>query len=139
MSSAKSRPRHALGRVEHLVLDWLWSSGPATAEQVRHALAGRHPMKESTVRTFLRRLEEKGFLKHRVEGRTYVYSVTQQRESVAARAVRQILDRFCEGSVERLLVGMVDDELIDERELERLARRIARRKKVGTDGVLEKE
>lgn len=128
MTSYKSGARQTLGRVEHLVLDWLWSSGPANADQVRVALAKRHPMKESTVRTFLRRLEEKGYLKHRVDGRTYIYEVTQQRENVAAGAVRQILDRFCEGSVERLLVGMVDDELIDERELERLARRIARRK-----------
>jgi len=128
MNSRQLRPGEPLGRIEHLVLDWLWSSGPASAEQVRLALAGRHPMKESTARTVLRRLEEKGYLKHRVEGRTYIYRVTEQRESVAAGAVRQILDRFCEGSVERLLVGMVDNDLVDEQELERLARRIARRK-----------
>jgi len=128
MISEISRTRKNLGRVEHLVLDWLWSAGPASADQVRQALAKRHPMKESTARTVLKRLEEKGFLKHRVEGRTYIYSVTEQRESVAARAVGQIVDRFCGGSVEQLLVGMVDNELIDERELERLARRIARRK-----------
>ena len=123
-----SRTRKNLGRIEHLVLDWLWSDGPASADQVRQSLAKRHPMKESTARTVLRRLEEKGFLKHRVEGRTYIYSVTEQRESVAARAVDRKVDRFCGGSVEQLLVGMVDNELIDERELERLARRIARRK-----------
>ena len=85
-------------------------------------------MKESTTRTVLRRLEEKGFLQHQIDGRTYVYSVTERRESVAARAVRQIVDRFCGGSVEQLLVGMVDNQIIDQRELERLARQIARRK-----------
>ena len=85
-------------------------------------------MKESTARTVLRRLEEKGFLKHQVEGRTYIYSVTEKKESVAAHAVRQIADRFCDGSVEQLLVGMVDNEIIGERELERLARRIAQQK-----------
>jgi BlaI family penicillinase repressor len=42
--------------------------------------------------------------------------------------VRQIIDRFCGGSVEQLLVGMVNDDVLDERELERLAQRIARRK-----------
>lgn len=132
MTSRKLRAGKPLGRIEHLVLDWLWSSGPASAEQVRLALADRHPMKESTARTVLRRLEEKGYLKHRVEGRTYIYRVTERRESVAAGAVRQILDRFCEGSVERLLVGMVDNDLVDEHELEHLARRIARRK--GSEG-----
>jgi len=49
--------------------------------------------------------------------------------NVAARAVRQIIDRFCGGSVEELLVGMVANQVVDERELERLAQRIARSKK----------
>jgi len=125
-------PRKTLGDIEHLVLDHIWSHGPMTAEQVREELASRHRMKESTVRTVLRRLEAKGFLKHRVDGRTYIFSVTEQPESVAAGAVRQIMERFCGGSVEQLLVGMVNNELISERDLERLARRIARRKdKVG--------
>lgn len=128
MTSSRSSPQKTLGRIEHLLLDFLWSRGPATAEQVREALAARHPMKESTARTLLRRLEQKGFLKHHVEGRTYVYAVTQRRENVAASAVRAIVDLFCGGSVEQLLVGMVDNEIVDERELERLARRLARRK-----------
>jgi predicted transcriptional regulator len=134
MTSGLSHTRKTLGRVEHLVLDFLWSQGPASAEQVRHALAKRHSMKESTARTVLRRLEDKGFLKHHVDGRTYIYSVTEQPENVAARAVRQLVDRFCRGSVEQLLVGMVNNEIIDERELERLARRIARRRDKGGEG-----
>jgi predicted transcriptional regulator len=58
------------------------------------------------VRTVLRRLEEKGYLRHEVDGRTFVYHATQHRRGVAARAVQQIIDRFCGGSVEQLLVGM---------------------------------
>jgi predicted transcriptional regulator len=85
-------------------------------------------MKESTARTMLKRLEEKGYVKHRVDGRTNVYSGIDAPQSVAAKAVRQIIDRFCGGSVEQLLVGMVNDDVLDERELERLAQRIARRK-----------
>jgi predicted transcriptional regulator len=85
-------------------------------------------MKDATVRTILRRLEEKGYATHRVDGRTYIYSGAEQPQNVAVRAVRQIIDRFCSGSVEELLVGMVDDEVIGRRELESLARKIARRK-----------
>jgi predicted transcriptional regulator len=107
----------------------LWGTPAATVEDVRAALADRHPMKESTARTILNRLEEKGYIRHAVEGRTNVYTVVDAPHNVAASAVRQIIDRFCGGSVEQLLVGMVNNDVVDERELQRLAQRIARRKK----------
>lgn len=110
-------------------MEVIWRQTSCTSEHVRTALANRHPMKESTVRTMLKRLEEKGYVRHRVEGRTNVYSGIDAPLSVAAKAVRQIIERLCGGSVERLLVGMVANDMIDERELERLAQRIARRKK----------
>lgn len=109
-------------------MEVVWQRKSVTAEDVRAALAERHPMKESTVRTMLKRLEDKGYLEHRVEGRTNVYSGLDAPQNVAAKAVRQIIDRFCGGSVEQLLVGMVANDVVDERELQRLAQRIARRK-----------
>jgi len=114
-------------------MDYLWRNGPATADGIREAFAARRPMKDSTVRTILRRLEVKGYLRHRIEGRTYVYAAFEQPQSVAARAVRQIIDRFCGGSVEQLLVGMVNNDVVDERELQRLAQRIARKSPAGGD------
>ena len=120
--------RKPLSSLEHLVMEIVWERGSATGEDVRSDLAERHPMKESTARTMLKRLEEKGYVRHRVDGRTNIYTPTVARENVAARAVRQILERFCGGSVEALLVGMVDNDVVDERELQRLAQRIARRK-----------
>ena len=128
MNSSISPPKK-LGELEHLVMEFVWSHGPATAEQVREALASRHPMKESTTRTILRRLEAKDYLTHRVDGRTHVYADAERPQNVAARAVRQIVERFCSGSVEQLLVGMVNNDVIDKQELERLARKIARRKR----------
>ena len=112
-------------------MQFLWAHGPANAEQVGEALAPRRPLKDSTVRTILRRLEAKGYLTHRVEGRTFIYTGVEAPQNVAAGAVRQIIDRFCGGSVEQLLVGMVNNDVIDERELQRLAQRIARRKNRG--------
>jgi len=122
------KPRKPLSELEHLVMDFLWKGASATAEQVREALAASHPMKESTVRTILKRLEEKGYVTHRVQGRTYIYHGLDAPQNVAAKAVRQIIERLCGGSVEALLVGMVNNEVVDERELQRLAQRIARRK-----------
>jgi len=127
MFSARKH-RKPLSNLEHLVMDAVWKRQPVTAEDVRAALAERHPMKESTVRTILKRLEEKGYLRHKVEGRTNIYIGADAPQNVAAKAVRQIIDRFCGGSVEELLVGMVANDVVDERELQRLAQRIARRK-----------
>ena len=122
------RPRKPLSELEHLVMDVLWKRSQSTAEDVREALAERHPMKDSTARTILKRLEEKGYVKRHVEGRTNVYRVSEPPRNLAVTAVQQIIDRLCGGSVEQLIVGMVDRELLDERELRRLAEKLARRK-----------
>jgi len=128
MFSEKKPRRKPLSGLEHLVMSVVWDRGSATGEQVREVLASRHPMKESTARTVLTRLEEKGYLTHTVDGRTNVYRGVDEPQSVAAGAVRQIIERLCGGSVEQLLIGMVDDEVLSERELQRLAQKIARRK-----------
>ena len=100
-----------------------------SAEQCREALD--RPLKESTVRTVLRRLEEKGFVRHTVKGRTFLYEAAEQPDRLAARAVQGIVDRFCEGSVERLLMGLVDGGVVTGKELERLAKKIAQTKAKG--------
>ena len=112
-----------LGELERGILSIVWGQGQITAEQVRERL-GR-PLKDSTIRTVLRRLEEKGYLEHSVENRTFVYRPAETRQRVAGRAVRRIVDWFCEGSVEALLVGMVDSKTLDAAGLQRLAERIA--------------
>ncbi len=104
----------------------LWGVEKATADQVRSALRKTQPLKDSTVRTVLRRLEEKGYLTHATAGRTYVYTPRVESRGVAAAAVRGIIDRFCDGSVEDLLVGMVDDEIVSPKTLRQLAERIDR-------------
>jgi predicted transcriptional regulator len=112
-----------LGELERSILSIIWRMSAITAEQVREEL-GR-PLKDSTIRTVLRRLEEKGYLTHSVEDRTFLYRPAQTRQRVAGRAVKRIVDWFCEGSVEALLVGMVDSKVLDRAELQRLAERIA--------------
>lgn len=125
MTNLPKRDSSNLGELEQLVMDLIWSHGPTTAEQCREALWQRHPMKDSTVRTVLRRLEEKGFLRHSVKGRTYFYRAVEERRNIAARAVRHIIERICGGSAEQLLVGMVENDVLDRAELQRLAQKIA--------------
>ncbi len=128
MVSEKPRRFSGLGQVEQMVMDFVWSHGPCSAEACREALRPTRPMKESTVRTILRRLEQKGFVTHETEGRTYIYRAAEGRRNVAVRAVKNIIDRFCGGSAEELVMGMVDHAVLDRDELERLAHKIAQRK-----------
>ena len=114
-----------LGEVEQVVMDYVWSHGPVTAEQCRESLVSARPMKDSTIRTVLRRLEEKGYVSHKVEGRTFVYRAADARQNVAVRAVKSIIDRFCGGSAEELVMGMVDNAVLGRKQLERLARKVA--------------
>lgn len=122
---SKKQQMPSVGPLENAVLHVLWERGTATADDVRVALEKSRKLKESTVRTLLRRLEEKGFVAHDVDGRTFIYRPRVAPQNVATQAVRGIIDRFCSGSVEALLAGMVDGELITPHKLRELADKIA--------------
>src|SRR3954467_11069657 len=115
-----------LGDLEREVMQLVWEHGPVTAETVRERLSRK--LKESTVRTVLRRLEDKTYVTHTVDGRTYVYTAAEPRARVAAKAVQRIVDWFCDGSVEEVLVGMVDNAMLDQRQLQALADQVAKAK-----------
>ena len=115
-----------LGDLEREVLHLVWQHGSCSADTVQKALS--RPLKESTVRTVLKRLEEKGHLTHTVDNRTFIYKAADTPGRAAARAVKRIVDRFCGGSVEEVLVGLVDTKVLDRRELQRLADKIAKAK-----------
>jgi BlaI family transcriptional regulator, penicillinase repressor len=116
-----------LGALERRVMQLVWAHGPITADSVRSRLDS--DLKEVTVRTVLRRLEEKGYVAHTVDNRTFVYSATETRERAAARAVKRVVDWFCDGSVDEVLVGMVEAEMLDRSQLDKLAKRIEQAKK----------
>jgi BlaI family transcriptional regulator, penicillinase repressor len=126
--TSRSTSSGALTRLQQAILDLLWSRGPATAEQVRLGLTSRFPLKDSSVRTLLRRLEARGYVAHAVRGKSFAYHALLPRHKVAMRAVRQIIDRFWSGSVDQFLAGMVDENLLSPREVDRLARLVRRKR-----------
>jgi BlaI family penicillinase repressor len=125
MTNTKPTRLKNLGDVEQTVMDYIWTHGPSSSETCREGLASSRPMKDSTIRTVLRRLEEKGYIAHEIQGRTFIYRASDARQNVAVRAVKGIIDRFCGGSAEELVLGMVDNAVLDRKQLENLARRIA--------------
>lgn len=124
--TARNSERRPLTALQRAILDFFWSRGPATAEQVRAGLAPAYHLKDSTIRTLLRRLEERRFLTHTVDGKLYVYRATARRTSVAARAVQQIIDQFWSGSPEQFLVGMVDENVVSADVIKRLAKKVGK-------------
>jgi predicted transcriptional regulator len=123
-----TRNRKSPTALEQVILDYVWANPNCTAENCREGLAPERPLKDSTIRTILRKLEEKGYVAHDVEGRTFLYRAADTKRNVAVEAARQLIDRFCGGSVEELLVGLVDNQVLEPKQLQRLAEKIAARK-----------
>jgi len=95
------RARAPLGDLEHELLTILWKHGEMTATAVRKHVARK--LKDPTIRTVLRRLEEKGYVTHSVVIGTFIYRARESAETTAATAVQGIVERFCGGSLERVL------------------------------------
>src|SRR5262245_46233694 len=112
--------RAPLTALEKDVMQVIWDKGRCAVEAVHEVVSRQHKLKETSVRTILRRLEQKGYLRHEVNGRAYVYRAAEPATSLAARAVRQIIDNFCSGSMEELVSGMVEARVLSKAELESL-------------------
>jgi len=110
----------ALTDRESQILDVLWRREAATAEEVRALLPG--DPHDSTVRTLLRVMEQKGLVTHVVEQRKFVYRAQVAQSKAQRKAVRGLIQRLFGGSVRSLVLQLLDDEEITPEELERLAK-----------------
>ena len=101
-------------------MDIVYAAGQVSAREVWERLADAPSY--ATVRTLLRVLLEKGHLRHRREGRSYIYSPSRSRESVAKSALQRLLQTFYGGSVEQAVSGLLElrDTDLDRAELERI-------------------
>jgi BlaI family penicillinase repressor len=126
---AGARVRAPLTELENDVMQAVWDAAPCSVEAAHQVVSRNHDVKETTVRTLLRRLEQKGYLRHEANGRAYVYYATEPSRSLAARAVRQIIDRLCQGSVEELVSGMVDAKVLSQGELKQLEKLVRSRQR----------
>src|SRR5271154_1908647 len=90
------RVRQPLTPLENEVMQVVWTAGPSSVETVHQVISKNRTLKETSTRTLLRRLERKGYLRHKAAGRAYIYRALEPARSLAARAVRQIIDSFCQ-------------------------------------------
>ena len=130
-TQARATMRPPLAELENEVMQAVWKIEPCSVEAVHAIVSREHDLKETSVRSILRRLEQKSYLTHESDGAAYIYRSTETPRSLAARAVRQLIDRFCQGSVEELVSGMVDANVLSKEEMKRLEDLVRSQRKGG--------
>jgi predicted transcriptional regulator len=106
------------------LMEVLWRIGPSTVSDVAAALPAEVPLAYSSVLTTLRILESKGYLRHRKDGRAFIYEPLVARDEVRENAVTHLLRRFFENSPEQLMLNLMDGRKIGAKQLQRLRKRI---------------
>lgn len=89
-------------------MDVIYARGEATAAEVGEALPD--PPSYSAVRALLRILEEKGHVRHRVDGQTYVFLPTETRAKASKSALKRVLQTFFDGSLSNAVAALVEAE-----------------------------
>jgi len=130
-TALRARVRPPLTDLENEVMQAIWDGGTCTVEAVHQVVSRKRNFKETTTRTLIRRLEQKGYLKHESYGRAYIYRAAEPARSLAARAVRQIIDRLCQGSVEELVSGMVEAKVLNKDDIDQLEKFVRSRRPGG--------
>ena len=115
----KRNPK-ALPEGQREIMDVIWDRGEASAFEVREILAQKRELSRTAVRTSLERLERKGWLKHRVVGRTHFYSPLVSRDMNLKQRVVELVDRACGGKAERLMAALLEHRGLSNEEVKRI-------------------
>lgn len=115
-----------LSRLQLAILHVLWTRGEATVGEVQAALEGERPMAYSTVSTILSRLEQKGAVSHRAEGRTFFYRAEVCEAEVSNTMVSDLVTRVFAGSAAELVSHLLETHDVDAGELARIKEMVAK-------------
>jgi predicted transcriptional regulator len=107
------------------LMDVLWEKGPSTVAAVIESLPVKPALAYSTVITTLRILESKGYVRHKKEGRAFLYEPLVGRSEARRGAVASLVRRFFDGSPDLLMAHLFEGRKISARELERLRKLIS--------------
>jgi BlaI family transcriptional regulator, penicillinase repressor len=116
--------RHTLGELQHAIMSILWQRGEATTAEVHEALHAERGLAFTTIATMLRKMEDKGVVTHRSEGRQFVYGPTVTEEHVRRSMVGELVERLFGGNPKALVAHLVSEHEIDKAELATLRRRL---------------
>lgn len=117
-------PRQILGELQHAIMAVLWSRGEATTADVHEALRDARGLAFTTIATMLRKMEDKGVVAHRAEGRQFVYRPTVTEDLVRRSMVGELVERLFGGDPKALVAHLVSEHEIAPGELGELRRRV---------------
>jgi BlaI family penicillinase repressor len=126
MDMGKSK-RPAMSPAETEVLRLVWQSREATVQQVYDALPANRKVTYVTVATLLRRLERKGYLRHRVRGKAFLYVPAAKKEDVVRRTISDLVERLFGGNPVPLMQHLAQHSGITDEDIERL-KKLAKKK-----------
>ena len=109
-----------LSQLQREIMEIVWERGEVSAIEVREILSANRDLAKNTVRTLLERMERKGWLKHREDGRTYLYMAAQSRRASVGQKVLEVIDQVCGGSAEELISALLDYRGLSSQELKRI-------------------
>jgi predicted transcriptional regulator len=112
----------ALSPSETEILRLVWQLDKATVQEVCNKLPAKRKIAYATVQTLLRRLEKKGYLKHRIRGKAHVFFAAVKSENVIKRSVNDFLDRLFGGDPIPLMQYLAEHGKIDAGDIEKLKR-----------------
>jgi BlaI family penicillinase repressor len=118
-----------LGELQRAVLEIVWERGEATVHDVLGRLGRKRKLAYTTVLTVLQKLEKAGWLEHRSEGKSYVYTPTVSREQAGAGSVRGFLKRVFEGDAVAMFQHLIRESDLTDDELSELRRMIDEKRK----------
>ena len=111
------------------ILKVLWRRREATVRQVYEEIREEFPIVQNTVQALLRTMEEKGLVRHRVEGRAFVYSPTEARDGTTKNMVNHLLQSAFDGAIDQLVDSLFSLRKPNKKELDYLERLIQEKKK----------
>jgi len=111
-----------LTEAEQRLMDILWTLGSGTVAEIAEALPKKLDLAYNTVLTIMRILEDKGYVRHTKpkEGRAFIYRPVVSREQASRSALHHVLRRFFGNSAEALVLNLMKDETLNEKERERI-------------------
>jgi BlaI family penicillinase repressor len=115
------------------IMQVLWDRGEASVADVQHQLASsEEPLAYSTIATLLARLEKRGLVRHRSEGRTFLYQPALSQERASSNVVGELLGRFFGGRPSALVNHLLEHEDVDVAELEKIKAMLAAHERAGS-------
>ena len=118
-----------LGKLQRAVLEIVWKLGEANVHQVRQKLSQRKKLAYTTVLTALQKLEKAGWLRHRAEGKSYIYIPIRSRDEAGAKSVRKFLKRVFDGDSVLMFQHLIRQSNLSNLELQKLRKMIDEKRK----------